>query len=71
MPSALDMLPIAPATLDADGPVRESHPDPRDGDGKQEPGGDRIERFRAECPSGQVDPEAEREDEATASGEHG
>jgi hypothetical protein len=64
------MLPVAPATLDPDGPVCESHPDPSDGDGEEEPGRDRIERFRPECPGGQVDPEAEREDEATASGEH-
>jgi hypothetical protein len=54
------------ATPDAERPVREVKPGPRDRGDEQEAGGDGIERLRPERPRGQIDDEAEGEDEAAA-----
>ena len=67
----LDVLAVAPAALHPEGTVGEPHPDPTDSHDEQQPGGDGIQRFRPERPGGQVDPEAEREDEPAAPREHG
>src|SRR5439155_8520452 len=66
----LDVLAIAPPTLDLERPVREADPGPGNADDQEQTGRDRVERLGAEGPGGDVDREAEREDHPTASGKH-
>jgi hypothetical protein len=67
---ALDVLAIAPTTLDPKRAVGETHPDPGHSDDEEEAGRDGVQGFGAEGPGGDVDPETEREDHTSTPGEH-
>ena len=52
-------------------PVEQPHPGPRERDREEEADRDRVQRQRPEGPAGDVQPEAEKDGDSAARGQHG